>query len=246
MPESDPTQSSVPPATIAPGDPAISLNAGAGDITPANATVDQLNSLIAENTELKDRVQRQSGILGQQGNALKSLQTTVDNLAAVNGSEGPPPTNSNPELTTDPVLSQRVKDLEKREQQQLSHAKFSQIQSAMLKAGIPEANVQGVSRIFDIEMGERLESTVGDYGTFAIGIREAPETLTSLPDYVGAWLQTESGRTYLPAQINPSTVGVPRGKASPPASMVEYTRAQINEPHVIKAIAENRAKCIDF
>ena len=246
----NPTPPGVSPDPAAQDKNVASPNAGTDGTLPANPTAEQMAAIVAENEALKGRVQAQSGLLGQHNTALKSLQATVEGLQAVKGSVPPLPDKDNvtpPIANGDPVLSQRVKDLEARESRHLSTAKFTEIQSALLKAGIPDANVKAVSRIFDIEMGERLETSVGDFGDFEIGIREAPETLTPLSSYVGAWLQTESGRSFIPATKNPSTVGIPRGKAPPPSGLVEYTRQDVmNGTEPKEAIRNGTAICIDF
>lgn len=187
---------------------------------------DEINSLKGQLSELSERLQKQSALIGKLTNEAKREKHTT----------GPSSEQPKGEVSEYQELRQQLDSFQARFDRQERAAKLNAIELSLVEAGASPALAKEQSEYFAFKLGDRLASSEDSAGKLNVQVIDT-DGVTPVPvgDWAKALLGSDSG-AYLRAQKRgPSTNNV--GEAATPSSKVK-----LNQVEYSKQLAQARGR----
>ena len=204
-------------------EPATSQNAATGEQAANQSFVTK-----EEYEAQQSRLQSQSAMLGQIQSQQKKMLSVLENLGYANtsnpepvkGSEAPAANNQDQQ-----TLTHLIAEMNAIKESQKDGAKVATIKEAFLSQGLsPNAALHQAKGIL-ASYGQSIEVDGDAVNGYSVGMREAPETLTPMADWMNAWLQTEAGLAVAPTKRAPTST--PGSASTPTATKKQITMAEV-------------------
>jgi len=189
-------EDAISPESVAQGDIATSQDAAPVDTAaPETVTLEQFNAL-------QNRIQQQSALLGQLQNALKKIPQNAPAADPKQAEHHLEPAKTGPtDQATLTALMAKISDMEKAAK---DGALLSSVRDSLIQNGVDAAASPFFAKAILANHGQDFEVDGDQVNGFSVGVREAPETLTPVNDWMGAWLQTDTGRALAPTKKAPT------------------------------------------
>lgn len=134
-----------------------------------------------------------------------------------------------------------------KETRMLQTATMRELTFGLTAKGLDRKAAGIVAEALRARLGERVVSAENSLGQLMLSVKgESDEDLTPVDQWIDAFLSSDEGKAFVPAQPNPSLRGVPSGRNGATAGKIKITKDELKAGRFDhKALAEGRAVVVD-
>ena len=180
------------------------------------------DSLKAEFSELKERLQQQSALIGKLTNEKKREEKQQATEAPAQSQE-----KERGDVQEYQELRKQLEDFQNRMKKQEKAQKLGAIELALVEAGAEPTLAKQQADYFLYKLGERIQTSEDDSGVTSVSVRDTDDTQVCVADWAKAFIQSDGG-SYLragkkgPSVRNDGDTRAPTGKVK--LSMAEFAK----------------------